>query len=74
MAARIVRSRAPDWITPASDRIIYDVGGAFDPAAGIFVFGSPLVDQAIINVSEGRHFIIKANNNNAITICTKRLA
>ena len=36
-----------------------------NPAAGIFVFGSPLVDQAIINVSEGRHFIIKANNNNA---------
>ena len=35
-AARIVRSRAPEWITPGSDRIIYDVGGAYDPAAGIF--------------------------------------
>lgn len=35
-AAHLVRSRAPDWITPASDRIIYDVGGAYDPAAGIF--------------------------------------
>jgi len=34
--ARIVRSRAPEWITPAGDKIIYDVGGAFDPAAGIF--------------------------------------
>ncbi|MGO7544042.1 MYG1 family protein, partial [Rhizobium ruizarguesonis] len=34
--ARIVRSRAPGWITPGEDRIIYDVGGADDPAAGIF--------------------------------------
>lgn len=34
--ARIVRSRSPEWITPASDRIIYDVGGAYDAAAGIF--------------------------------------
>ncbi|MBY5590983.1 MYG1 family protein [Rhizobium leguminosarum] len=34
--ARIVRSRAPEWITPGEDRIIYDVGGAYDPAAGIF--------------------------------------
>nr|WP_314091228.1 MYG1 family protein [uncultured Shinella sp.] len=47
-AARIVRSRAPDWITPAGDRIIYDVGGAFDPAAGIFDHhqrGAPLRDD-----------------------------
>lgn len=46
--ARIVRSRAPDWITPAGDRIIYDVGGAFDPAAGIFDHhqrGAPLRDD-----------------------------
>lgn len=35
-AARLVRSRAPQWITPGSDRIIYDVGGAYDPAMGIF--------------------------------------
>lgn len=34
--AQIVRSRAPDWITPASDRIIYDVGGAYDAEAQIF--------------------------------------
>ncbi|KPF47480.1 MYG1 family protein [Rhizobium sp. AAP43] len=34
--ARIVRSRAPEWITPASDRIIYDVGGAYDASAQIF--------------------------------------
>lgn len=34
--ARIVRSRAPEWITPAPDRIIYDVGGSYDPEARIF--------------------------------------
>ena len=39
-----------------------------NPAAGIFVFGSPLVDQAVINVKEGRQFIIKANNNSAENI------
>ena len=47
-AARIVRSRAPEWITPAGDRIIYDVGGAYDPAAGIFDHhqrGAPLRDD-----------------------------
>ena len=34
--ARIVRSRASEWITPGADRIIYDVGGAYDAEAGIF--------------------------------------
>ncbi|SFV30157.1 Uncharacterized protein, UPF0160 family [Devosia crocina] len=34
--AEIVRSRSPDWITPAPGRIIYDVGGAYDAAANIF--------------------------------------
>jgi uncharacterized UPF0160 family protein len=34
--AKIVRSRAPDWITPGSDRIIYDVGGAYDADVKIF--------------------------------------
>lgn len=34
--ARIVRSRAPEWITPASDKIIYDVGGAYDAETHIF--------------------------------------
>ena len=46
--ARLVRSRAAEWITSASDRIIYDVGGAFDPAAGIFDHhqrGAPLRDD-----------------------------
>lgn len=34
--ARIVRSRSPEWITPAPDRIIYDVGGAYDAALRVF--------------------------------------
>ncbi|MGV8953303.1 MAG: MYG1 family protein [Cypionkella sp.] len=34
--AQIMRSRAPDWITPALDRIIYDVGGAYDADTRIF--------------------------------------
>lgn len=34
--ARIVRSRAPEWVTPSADRIIYDVGGAYDAERGIF--------------------------------------
>ncbi|OCP17726.1 MULTISPECIES: MYG1 family protein [unclassified Ensifer] len=46
--ARIIRSRAPEWITPGGDRIIYDVGGAYDAAAGIFDHhqrGAPLRDD-----------------------------
>lgn len=34
--ATLVRSRDPDWITPAAGRIIYDVGRAYDPDAQIF--------------------------------------
>ncbi|XUY25725.1 MYG1 family protein [Agrobacterium sp. rho-8.1] len=34
--AKIVRSRAPEWITPGADRIIYDVGGAYDADISIF--------------------------------------
>lgn len=34
--AQIVRSRSPDWIAPGADRIVYDVGGQYDPAARIF--------------------------------------
>ncbi|NMA98386.1 MAG: MYG1 family protein [Phyllobacteriaceae bacterium] len=34
--AKLVRSRSPEWITPAPDRIIYDVGGAYDAEARIF--------------------------------------
>jgi len=34
--ARIMRSRSPEWITPGADRIIYDVGGAYDAERQIF--------------------------------------
>jgi uncharacterized UPF0160 family protein len=46
--ARIVRSRAPEWISPAPNRIIYDVGGDYDPAAQVFDHhqrGAPLRDD-----------------------------
>jgi uncharacterized UPF0160 family protein len=34
--AEIIRSRAPEWITPAEDRIIYDVGGDYVPETHIY--------------------------------------
>ncbi|MHA6643974.1 MYG1 family protein [Mesorhizobium sp. A623] len=34
--ARLIRSRAPEWITPGLDRIVYDVGGLYDANAQIF--------------------------------------
>lgn len=34
--AKVVRTRAPEWITPAEDRVVYDVGGLYDPEARIF--------------------------------------
>ena len=34
--AQVIRSRAQEWITPGGDRIIYDVGGAYDARAQIF--------------------------------------
>lgn len=60
--AQLIRSRAPEWITPGADRIIYDVGGAYDAAAGIFDHhqrGAPLRDDGQPFSSFGliwRHF------------------
>ncbi|MBD9571860.1 MYG1 family protein [Ensifer sp. ENS08] len=34
--ARLVRSRASEWLKPGADRIIYDVGGQYDAGAGLF--------------------------------------
>ncbi len=34
--AKLMRSRDRQWITPASDRVIYDVGGDYDSEAQIF--------------------------------------
>lgn len=33
------------------------------PAGGVYVFGSPLVNEAVVNVGSGKTFTIKANNN-----------
>lgn len=46
--AKLVRSRAPEWITSGPDRVIYDVGGAYDAEAGVFDHhqrGAPLRDD-----------------------------
>lgn len=46
--AELIRSRAPEWITPGDDRIVYDVGGAYDPERNIFDHhqrGAPLRDD-----------------------------
>jgi len=34
--ARLVRSRAPEWISAGADRIVYDVGGVYDAGTRIF--------------------------------------
>lgn len=60
--AQLVRSRAPEWITPGADRVIYDVGGAYDAEAGIFDHhqrGAPLREDGQPYSSFGliwRHF------------------
>jgi uncharacterized UPF0160 family protein len=46
--AKIVRSRAPEWITAGPDRIVYDVGGDYDADKRIFDHhqrGAPLRDD-----------------------------
>lgn len=47
--ATIVRTRAADLITPREGRIVYDVGGAYDPARNIYdhhQMGAPLREDA----------------------------
>ncbi len=59
---KLIRSRAPEWITPGADRIIYDVGGAYDAEAGVFDHhqrGAPLREDGQPYSSFGliwRHF------------------
>jgi uncharacterized UPF0160 family protein len=46
--AKLVRSRAPEWITPGPNRIVYDVGGAYNASQQIFDHhqrGAPLRDD-----------------------------
>lgn len=35
------------------------------PAGGVYVFGSPIVNEAVIKVGSGKTFTVKANNNSA---------
>lgn len=66
--AKIVRSRAPEWITPGSNRIIYDVGGAYDAQAQIFDHhqrgaplredGQPLSSFGLIWKHYGRDYLV----------------
>lgn len=35
-----------------------------EPAGGVYVFGSPLMKEAVIKVGDGKTFTVKANNNN----------
>ncbi|MGI9177058.1 MAG: GH92 family glycosyl hydrolase [Pirellulales bacterium] len=39
-----------------------------NPAAGIYVFGSPIVDEATIAVPGGKSFTIRAKNNSPATV------
>ncbi len=69
--ARIVRSRAPEWITPGADRIIYDVGGAYDAETGIFDHhqrgaplredGQPYSSFGLIWKHFGREYLVASN-------------
>lgn len=69
--ARIVRSRSPGWITPAAGRIIYDVGGAYDPQTRIFDHhqrGAPLRDDGqpyssfgLVWKHYGREYLLASN-------------
>lgn len=66
--AKIVRSRAPEWITPGAGRIIYDVGGAYDAQAQIFDHhqrgaplredGQPLSSFGLIWKHYGRDYLV----------------
>ncbi|MBP1873925.1 uncharacterized UPF0160 family protein [Ensifer adhaerens] len=66
--AKIVRSRAPEWITPGSNRIIYDVGGAYDAETQIFDHhqrgaplredGQPLSSFGLIWKHYGRDYLV----------------
>lgn len=39
--ANFVRSREPEWIEAAKGRIVFDVGGAYDPELGLFDHHQP---------------------------------
>jgi uncharacterized UPF0160 family protein len=69
--ARVIRSRAPEWITAGLDRIIYDVGGLYDSAAQIYDHhqraaplredGQPYSSFGLIWKHYGRDYLASSN-------------
>lgn len=69
--AEIKRSRAPEWITPGPDRIVYDVGGVYDAEKRIFDHhqrGAPMRDDGqpyssfgLIWKHYGRAYLVASN-------------
>ncbi|MDO6586896.1 MYG1 family protein [Salipiger sp. 1_MG-2023] len=65
--ATLIRSRDPKWITAAPGRIIYDVGGQYDPAQGVFDHhqrptparpsGQPFSSFGLVWTSFGRDYL-----------------
>jgi predicted alpha-1,2-mannosidase len=43
------------------------------PARGIYVFGSPLFDEASIDVGNGKHFVMKVKNNSPQNIYIQKM-
>ncbi len=43
------------------------------PAKGIYVFGSPLFDEASIDVGNGNHFVVKVKNNSPQNIYIQKM-
>ena len=69
--AKLLRSRDRLWITPAADKIIYDVGGEYDIEAQIFDHhqspsplrddGQPFSSFGLVWKQYGRAFLINFN-------------
>lgn len=70
--AQLIRSRDKQWIKPAADRVIYDVGGAYDAKARIFDHhqrgapvredGQPLSSFGLIWRHFGRAYLARLGN------------
>ena len=70
-SAKLKRTRDRTWLTPAPDKIIYDVGGDFDPAAQIFDHhqrpsplredGQPYSSFGLIWAQYGREYLAAMN-------------
>ncbi|WP_330629473.1 MYG1 family protein (plasmid) [Thioclava litoralis] len=65
--AELVRTRDPQWLVPAEGRVIYDVGGDFDPARNIYDHhqreapvredGAPLSSFGLVWAQFGRDYL-----------------